>query len=97
MTEKYKIKVFYKIDDEIENIWLSLENRNRKNITIFQTFNWQKKWIENIGDKIGVLSIVFVEKSSDHSKLLIPMIINSKILLMFFNLLVIHFQILIYR
>ena len=46
MTEKYKIKVFYKIDDEIENIWLSLENRNRKNITIFQTFNWQKNGLK---------------------------------------------------
>ncbi len=78
MTEKYKIKIFYKIDEEIENIWLSLENRNRKNITIFQTLNWQKKWIENIGDKTGVLSIIFVEKLSDNSKLLIPMIINSK-------------------
>ena len=37
-----------------------------------------KKWIENIGDKTGVLSIIFVEKLSDKSKLLIPMIINSK-------------------
>ena len=46
MTEKYKIKIFNKIDEEIENIWLSLENRNRKNITIFQTLNWQKNGLK---------------------------------------------------
>lgn len=78
MMQNYKIKIFNELDSEIENIWQDLEKQNRDKITIFQSLNWQKKWIKTIGINTGLISIIFIEKMSDNSRLIIPMIIISK-------------------
>lgn len=77
MIENYKFKIFSDINDELENIWLDVENANKTKVTIFQTFNWQKNWINHIGKKLGRISIILIEKKSNKSKLLIPMIIKT--------------------
>ena len=78
MKQNYKIKIFNELNKEIEDIWLDIEKKNRDKLTLFQTLNWQKKWIKTIGVNVGLISIIFVEKIPDKSRILIPMVIISK-------------------
>ena len=47
MKRKFEIEVFSKFNYELEKKWTSLEKES--NITIFQTYNWQKYWSLNCG------------------------------------------------
>ncbi len=79
------INVYDELNTEIVNEWLKLEERNKDFITIFQTYEWQKKWIENFCNSKQKLFLVLATKGNNqNSKLILPLILKKNF---FFNIL----------
>ena len=75
MKKKFEIEVFSKFNYELEKKWTSLEKES--NITIFQTYNWQKYWSLNCGHDIKIVNVLIF----DSEKLIgiLPFHIKNKI------------------
>lgn len=54
-----KINIYNEFNSELKNFWIELEKKS--DISIFQTFDWNKSWFETIGSKKRIqLNIVLV-------------------------------------
>ena len=42
--KNFKIKIFNSFNDELKNLWLEFETKSSHHI--FQTYDWQKLWLE---------------------------------------------------
>ena len=42
-----KIKIYNQFSIELKTFWIELEKKS--DISVFQTFNWNKSWYETIG------------------------------------------------
>tara|TARA_Y100000590_G_scaffold467648_1_gene647250 strand:+ start:2482 stop:3528 length:1047 start_codon:yes stop_codon:yes gene_type:complete len=75
MKKKFEIKIFSEFNEELEKKWTTLEKE--ANITIFQTYNWQKYWYLNCGHDIKIVNVLIF----DYEKLIaiLPFHIKKKI------------------
>ena len=60
MNKKFDLVCYNQFSKELEVKWKELENNS--NISIFQTYNWQKFWFENCGkNNKNLIVLIFVD------------------------------------
>ncbi|MDB9983400.1 GNAT family N-acetyltransferase [Candidatus Pelagibacter sp.] len=75
MKKKFNL-VFYKyFNKELENEWKELEKNS--NISLFQSYNWQKFWFQNCGGKYENLNVLIYANKVLIS--ILPLNINKKL------------------
>lgn len=85
MIEDFTIKVFENLDEDIKYEWNQIITRNAFSFSIFQTFDWQKNWIEQILKDNDKLFIILIKKNDKvQSTCILPMYLKNK---KFFNIL----------
>tara|TARA_B110000037_G_scaffold159406_1_gene179880 strand:- start:858 stop:1982 length:1125 start_codon:yes stop_codon:yes gene_type:complete len=85
MIKGFTIKVFESLDEDIKHEWNQIITRNTFSFSIFQTFDWQKNWIEQILKNNDKLFIILVKKNDkSKSACILPMYLKKK---RFFNIL----------
>ena len=85
MIKDFTIKIFENLDENIKYEWNKIMTRNTFSFSIFQTFDWQKNWIEQILKDNDKLFIILIKKNdTKQSTCILPMCIKKK---RFFNIL----------
>ena len=61
MKKKFDLVFYNYFNKELENKWKELENNS--NISIFQTYNWQKFWFKNCGENYKNLIVLIFDNN----------------------------------